>query len=329
MKKFLVKGTVFIMLLCVLIAILNNGFYLNDKDRIHKFQNVPDGIEVCNIGASHSEYGFCWEDYQDEFVTFNFGLSNQSHYYDLQILEQYKEKLSENCVVFIVVSYPMLLYKNEINDEEFEYKNTRYYFFLPDESIKEFNCIKKIKTSFFPFVYNIKLSSLITSYFKKPIDKVWLTTATSEGIKKQLNSAFQRLVNDCKKDDNGKVIFSSEAVDSIYKMIECCNECGAKPILITPPFLRAYSEKVNNEFPEYAIGFKETVAKVQNDTGVAYFDYSMNERFLDNMEYFLNSDHLNKTGAKEFTKLVMEEIVKPYLNSGKAKNAQNIYENVS
>lgn len=315
MKKFLVKGIAFIILLCEWIAILNKGFYLNDQYHIRKFQNIPNGIEVCNIGASHSEYGFCWEDYQDEYVTFNFALSGQSHYYDLQILNQYRDKLAKNSVVFIVISYPMLNYKNEVDSNNFESKNIRYYFFLQDKSIKRFDKWKKLKTLCLPFTFSTKLYPLIAAYFKEPIDKVWLMTATLEEMKEHVNGRLQWIVDDSKKDGSGKVIFSSEAIDSIYEMIECCNECSAKAILITPPFPRIYSEKMNNEVPEYVAGFKETIAKIQNDTGVAYYDYSMDERFLDNIEYFLNSDHLNKTGAKKFTKIVMEEIVKPYLNS--------------
>ena len=328
MKKFLCKGLVFILILCILSFILNKGYYLKDSYHIAKFKSVPNHIQICNIGASHSEYGFCWDDFQKEFVTFNFGLSGQSHYYDLQVLRRYQDKLAQNCLVFIVVSYPMILYKNEIDYEEFESRNTRYYFFLPNESIKRFNWTKKIKTTFVPFIYSRNdFRSLVDSYFRKPEDETWIRTTSEAEMKKDVNRSYQILVDGSKKDSNGKVIFSSESINCIYKIIECCNECGAKPILITPPFPRIYSEKMNNEFPEYVSGFKETIAKIQNDTGVAYYDYSMDERFLDNIEYFLNSDHLNKTGAKEFTKIVMAEIVKPYLNSGKAKNEQNTYNN--
>ena len=51
------------------------------------------------------------------------------------------------------------------------------------------------------------------------------------------------------------------------------------------------------------------IAKIQEDTGVEYYDYSCDERFADNYSMFMNSDHLNKYGAREFTKIVMEEVV--------------------
>ena len=43
--------------------------------------------------------------------------------------------------------------------------------------------------------------------------------------------------------------------------------------------------------------------------GVEYYDYSIDERFSKNYNEFIGVDHLNKTAAKKFTAIVMEEVV--------------------
>ena len=63
------------------------GHLKNDKVYI---KNVPDKIEICNVGNSHGYYGFNYEEYENKNVCFNFSLPSQSMSYNYLILENYK-----------------------------------------------------------------------------------------------------------------------------------------------------------------------------------------------------------------------------------------------
>lgn len=49
--------------------------------------------------------------------------------------------------------------------------------------------------------------------------------------------------------------------------------------------------------------------QVTGDTGARFYDYAFDERFADRHEWFMNVDHLNEEGARNFTDILMEETV--------------------
>lgn len=56
--------------------------------------------------------------------------------------------------------------------------------------------------------------------------------------------------------------------------------------------------------------FYEQIEKIVDKTGIEYYDYSFDERFSNNLDYFMDVDHLNKKGAKKFTKIVLQRLNK-------------------
>ena len=48
--------------------------------------------------------------------------------------------------------------------------------------------------------------------------------------------------------------------------------------------------------------------KIANDTSVNYYDYSHDDRFYNNLDYFSDSDHLNEEGAAYFTDILWNEV---------------------
>ncbi len=70
-----------------------------------------------------------------------------------------------------------------------------------------------------------------------------------------------------------------------------------------------YIETVRKNDPNFYGDFYSVVNQVVDDTGVAYYDYAFDERFSSNYSWFMNSDHLNKEGAKQFVNILMKEII--------------------
>ena len=309
MKRFLIKGVVFLVLLAAVIGICNFGFWRTDPYSTDKFRHIPDQLAVCNIGASHSKYDFDYEDYP-EYQTFNFALDSQSHIYDYRILDCYQEHLREGCLVFIAVSYPTILGKDETEREDFNSMNERYYTFLPRESIRNYEWKTALKMKLIPFTYASNARSILSGLLhdRRGIQDYWQRVTTPEEAEKDAEAAYQRHVGK-NRDENGKVIYNPEALQAIRDIVLLCQKKGAVPVLITTPVMSYYLEKVKEGEPEfYESGFREAIRRIQEETGVEYYDYSHDERFLHEYGKFMNADHLNQIGAREFTRILMEKV---------------------
>ena len=64
---------------------------------------------------------------------------------------------------------------------------------------------------------------------------------------------------------------------------------------------------------QFLYDFYTTINEIAVTQGVSYYDYSHDERFETNLQYFGDADHLNPKGAIYFTNLLLEEI--PELNT--------------
>ena len=99
MREFLKKTLVFVIIVCAITAAVDLlylkrikeqdtgtvGIIRNDSATVY---NVPDSIEVCNFGNSHSFYALNYENVRDQ-VCYSFALPDQSLRDDLQILKSY------------------------------------------------------------------------------------------------------------------------------------------------------------------------------------------------------------------------------------------------
>ena len=316
MKTFILKVISFLIIVIVIAEILNWGYMRTDPFEVNKFKNVSDNIQICNIGASHSQYAFNYKDVSDQYTTFNFGLPSQSHYYDRTILRYYKDHLAKGGIVFITVSYPMLFGLDETQDSSFESKNRRYYFFLPDEYIREYDVKTDFQCSFIPFLYSnslkeIILNGIITS---KSQNTAYEQVTTKEKAFVDAKEALIRHTVINRVDENGNIIFSEEAENAINDMIVMCKEIGVTPILITPPFTKEYNSIIKEDATKFYNEFYRIIEQICENMGVEYYNYSEDKRFENKYDLFANSDHLNKEGARVFTKIVMEEIVGDRIN---------------
>lgn len=58
-----------------------------------KFYEVPHGIEICNFGSSHGDFGFDYSELDLNYTCFNFALMSQSLSYDCRIFQQYEKQI--------------------------------------------------------------------------------------------------------------------------------------------------------------------------------------------------------------------------------------------
>ena len=309
------KNDVFLFALkCVLIPaaavliiyMLNIPYKRIDNDKytdILKFDTLRaqyQEVHIGNLGSSHGLYDFSYDKITDKgYSCFNFANTSQSYNYDYAVLKEFGHYLTDGSVLFIPVSY--FSFNNEvINSTEAEAMSIRYYHFLSPKNIPDYDLYVDIVTTKFPI---LSAGEDIMQLFPK-LNTVLTAHAADDGINVE---EFARLSHDrySRHFQNKEEYFMQERIENLYDVIGYCREHGITPVLITTPFSKYYNDPVSQDFLQE---FYATVNTVASDTDVNYYDYSHDNRFSENLEYFADSDHLNDAGAVYFTDILWDEV---------------------
>lgn len=302
-----------ILLLSLLAWGLNMVYIHMDQSTVEetdKFSRVPEGIKICNLGSSHGLYGFCYDDIDEEYTCFNFALSSQSLVYDEKILGFYQKNIAPNAVVFVPISDFSLFGKPEDQEKNFEARNKRYYNFLPESLITNYDKITGCLQNY-PLLtaYEKTAAVFLGVHFSQESD-MWSATADDIDLKNNVQESYMRHLVTDKLDENQKLIINEDNISALFHIIKRCRDIGARPVLITTPLLKEYTDTVRKNAPEFEKEFTQTLDAILSKTSVEYYNYSHDKRFSENHGLFFDGDHLNKNGAKKFVAILMEEIVK-------------------
>ncbi|MCM1386121.1 MAG: D-alanyl-lipoteichoic acid biosynthesis protein DltD [Bacillus sp. (in: Bacteria)] len=260
-------------------------------------------ITVGNLGSSHGMYDFNYKPLTDRgYECFNFANTSQSYDYDYAVLKEYVQYMVDDSIMLIPVSY--FSFNNEVvNETEAEAMSLRYYHFLSPENIPDYDPYIDITTNKLPILTagkdivklfpSLKLSIVALAAEDNGIDMEEFTRRAAERYSRHF--------------DNKEEYFLPERIQNLYDIINYCKEHDITPILITPPFSKYYQDLVPETFLQE---FQETINTIVSDTGVEYYDYSYDDRFRGNVEYFMDADHLSKDGALYFMEILLDEIPK-------------------
>jgi hypothetical protein len=86
--------------------------------------------------------------------------------------------------------------------------------------------------------------------------------------------------------------------DCLTRISSFCKRNRIDLIFYTPPFHREFTKNCD---PEIVADTRSIMRKIAQGYGVKYFDFSYDSEFINNLEYFSNSDHLNRNGAAIFS----------------------------
>lgn len=257
-------------------------------------------VHIGNLGSSHGAYDFVYDSIMDKgYIGFNFANTSQSYNYDYAILKEYGEYLVNGSVLFIPVSY--FSFNNEVvNSTEAEAMSVRYYRFLSPENIPDYDPYTDLITNRLPV---LSAGEDLLKLFPK-LDTALTAHAANDDIDVE---EFARRAQErySRHFDNKEEYFMPERIQELRDIIAYCKERKIRPVLITTPFSSYYTNLVSQDFLQE---FDETIRTIASDTNVNYYDYSTDERFHDNLEYFSDSDHLNETGAAYFMELLWNEV---------------------
>ena len=299
-----------LIILSVLVIVSYNTLYLkialyerNPEFSITKFKSVPRDIEVCNFGNSLGVDAF--GDYSGiDCNCFNFALSAQSLSYDYRILQQYKDYIGKDGIVFISLSY-FCFQVDEENEEGFLAKNERYYYFLKPEYVKGCSWIE------YAFIHTLPV------LWQSPISLIQKTEAYMDEKSKGANENHIDYQKSAKELYNGRIvtdldgnlIINDEELNSLYGMIDICKEINAKPILIITPYRKEYTDLFDDNFKDQYYSLLHDICAEKD---CELFDFSQDVRFNKNDDCFDYAYHLNYYGSSQFMDIISSEILDKY-----------------
>ena len=301
-------------MICLVLGaiILANVFYKHsyhyrNEAGLNKFNTIPDGIEIANVGSSHGFYNFNYSNWT-KYVTFNFGLTGQRHFYSLQILKTYKNKLKKKAVILIPISYleiktasspyfdSQLPFYYRIVDWKYLHKNTfrdmllSYYFpiFVTDKPYKALLMGLKEKDGD---------SEYVTIQYKKASDNMAEVTAWAK-------NDYETWMEDFNNSDG-----LEENLSALSNLIDFCLDNDLIPVLVTTPLsqaLNSYFDNDENFMSVFNLFIKKITSKYPE---VHYFTYSHDDEFQNNYSLFFDANHLNVYGSKIFTDKLISELI--------------------
>lgn len=293
----------------LVIFLLNRPYKKIDEQKYMEFMKYDTvGREYCeihiaNLGSSHGASDFIYDTVEGitarGFICFNFANTSQTFDYDYAMLKEFGENLVHGCVLFIPVSY--FSFNNEVvNASEAQAMSLRYYHFLSSENIPDYDLYVDIITNRLPI---LSAGEDIMKLFPN-INPVLTAHAANEGVDVE---EFARRAQErySRHFDHKDEYFLPERIEELYAIIGYCKEHEITPVLVTTPFSSYYNDLVSQEFLQQ---FRETVTTIATDTGINYYDYSHDERFGGNLQYFSDSDHLSGEGAALFMNILWGEV---------------------
>lgn len=306
MKRFIKKVLILVSILILVLFSIeflyrkNNNF---DGDNTFKFKNIPNSLDICNLGSSHGELGINYENLSNNYTCFNFALSAQTISYDYRVLKNYKNHLKENTIVIIPISYFSLYGKTEEDTEGFKQKNKRYYPILDNENIIKYNIFTDIYMKFQSLESSSKNLFLCLINKSKP-NNVFNERYQSEG---SYDIASKDVVDVENNYDNCEI--NEIEVEALFKIVELCREVNAYPVFITTPFTRVYNNHMCEKNANFINDFKQLVNSYSDILNVKYYDFSTDNKYVDDYTMFFDCQHLNKKGAILFTDELLQIIL--------------------
>lgn len=323
MKKFLLLvvkiGTVLLLALApVNILFHHTNFYRNNNYEIEKFKNVPSDIELANFGSSHAQLGFYYSDRIPE-TSFNFALSSQTPQYDLAIFKTYLSHFKKGATILLPISYFSLYTYSADLDAEFKVRNRRYYSFLSYQNIINYDIATALELKFaialgkdiLNFRYILKdveaYPEFSRPYGDFPLPEWLLNAYRFEDINQVGIDRWTYWSTEKADLDPSHDAINPDMRNAYLEIVRLAQENGLKPVFVTLPV----TKQLNNALPKgFLKMFYQDIRRLTDETGVPYLNYSHDTRFIYDLIYFIDTDHLNKVGAEFFTDILIKDLRK-------------------
>ena len=306
MKRFILKVILLTVLVLCPLVIVNQLYihtnYWKGENNVNKFSDIPYNIELGNLGSSHGLFGFKYDKIQD-IRTYNFALSSQPYYYDLQVLEKYIDHFEKNGVVIILISYFDITRR-----PDYSAYRSRYYRILPKSSLDSWSLWEDICFNKFPLLSaKMNILKIIHDVPVETMSPYYNRTTFMDEDKLHDYCIDKHKSWTTPEGEKGKIGYDMN-ISEVSEIIDLCLSHELIPVLVTTPVTDVLNEIYENDiyfFPTFEKFSRDLLEKYPE---LVYLDYSRDEYFSKNHEFFVDGDHLNNKGAEEFTKTVIQNL---------------------
>lgn len=297
MGHLFIKLTVVITVVLLLFMPVNNfvkhSYDYNIDHAILAFKKHPYPVDIINIGASHSMYGYYFK--PTGLSHLDLALPAQTIQYDFKLLKEYGKYLKPGGVVIVSIS--------QITFANSETKHIgNYYKILDRTDIEPFRLIDYYSYMYLPGTnsgsFNSALAGKLKS-FKWDSHQPWANNGKNYSGRKyeRVEAQYREAV----KNDN-----IERNVKQLREIVDYCSEKGYRVILTMEPVHQSYQEYFNEEVMNRLVFQYLNALKLE----VPFLNYMSDQRFADNKDYFIDPDHLNREGRKKFSWIVYKDLKK-------------------
>ncbi|WP_354019468.1 hypothetical protein [Fictibacillus halophilus] len=295
MVRLFIKLTIIIGVVTLLFMPINqfvkDSYDYNIDHDILAFKKEPHPVDIINLGASHSMYGYYFK--PTGLSHLDLALPSQTIQYDYKLLKEYSEHLKPGGVVLVSIS--------QMTFVNYEAKNIgNYYRILDRRDIEPFNSIDYYTYLNLPGTNTASLSSAITGKLK---DLRWDSHQPwSNNGKNYSERKYEKIEDQYREAEENNNIEPN--VKQLREIVDFCKEKGYQVVLTMEPVHQSYLEYFDeNVMDRLVYQHLESL-----DLNVPLLNYMSDQRFVNNKEYFIDPDHLNSEGRKKFSWIVYEEL---------------------
>ena len=313
MKKYLKTVIVYLVVLCCIVYAVNTWYMHKDltyKDRTEKYSDVPYGIQISCYGGSHEAVGVDFSLLPDEYICFNFADGQQLPLYDVRLMKCYEDHLAEGGTALIGLTFFSLRHRPLEEMSYFESYNKGYYWNLSREYIYRYDLKTDIYVTKLPsLTAGLKLFSVLFQPKPDPrkeaeeAEAYYTKCTTPEEAAIAAVNRYESYI------EYHRGYVNRECVDAVYEMIEICRKHNITPILITSPVLQEINDYIHANDPAFFEEFYADIDKICRDTGVTYYNYLEDPRFVYDYSLFMDPDHMNWSGSEKFTEIIAREVL--------------------
>ena len=319
MKLFIKKILLFI--LPIIIFVISIDSYLRNINSLYQEKNITlkknaDKIEVLILGNSHANYGINPKFFN--LYAFNTANLGQSIYFDKEITIRNLDLMKKLKYVLISLDYHSLYFSKQRGERNIwsYYGNGIKY---PNENYFKAN-LSPLIFGYSPLIsYSLIKKDLKSRWNRKKFNN-YINFDTEAGVDKKdtLIQGFIGFTGTEEKSFNlnwyknrisnfNKLITQSNekkiVLDEINQLISTLKNNNITPIFFSTPTYKDY-----NLILDKSIIFQNDsiIKKICKENNIEFWDYAINNNFK--KSDFFNPDHLNKKGAKKFSKLINKKL---------------------
>lgn len=297
MGRLFIKLTIIITVVFLLFMPVNNfvkhSHDYNIDQQILAFRKHPYPVDIINLGASHSMYGYYFK--PTGLSHLDLALPAQTIQYDFKLLKEYGKYLKPGGVV--IVSLSQITFANS------EAKHIgNYYKILDRTEIEPFRLIDYYSYLYLPGTNSGSFISAVSGKlknFKWNAHQPWANNGRNYSERKyeKVEAQYREAVENNNIERN---------VKQLREIVNYCSEKGYRVIVTMEPVHQSYHEYFNEEVMNRLVFQHLKALKLD----VPFLNYMSDQRFIDNKEYFIDPDHLNREGRKKFSWIVYKDLKK-------------------